>query len=66
LIERAGLPVVAPRMPAQRWFDLMRVDKKAEAGSVRYVLIDRPGSAALRAVDDATVQRVIERHTAAA
>ena len=66
LIERAGLPVVAPRMPAQRWFDLMRVDKKAEAGSVRYVLIDRPGSAAVRAVDDATVQRVIERHTAAA
>ena len=65
LIERAGLPVVAPHMPAQRWFELMRVDKKAEAGDVRYVLIDQPGSAVVRAVDDASVQRVIERHSAA-
>ena len=66
LIERAGLPVVAPRMSAQRWFELMRMDKKAEAGDVRYVLIDEPGSAVVRAVDDVSVQRVIERHSAAA
>jgi 3-dehydroquinate synthase len=66
LIERAGLPVRAPYMPPQRWFDLMRVDKKAEAGDVRYVLIDKPGSATVRAVEDARVQAVIERHSAAA
>ena len=64
LIERAGLPVVAPHMPPQRWFDLMRVDKKAEAGSIRYVLIQSPGSACMRSVDDSTVRRVIERHSA--
>ena len=66
LIERAGLPVAAPRMPAQRWFELMRVDKKAEAGGVRYVLIDKPGNATVRGVDDATVQTVIERHSVSA
>jgi 3-dehydroquinate synthase len=66
LIERAGLPVVAPAMPMQRWFELMRLDKKAEAGHVQYVVIAEAGRAALRAVDDETVQRVIERHSAKA
>ncbi len=66
LVERAGLPVQAPTMPMDRWFELMRVDKKAEAGAVRYVVISEPGRAAVRAVEDDTVQRVIERHTATA
>ncbi len=63
LVERAGLPVVAPVLDpqrnAQRYLDLMRVDKKAEAGEIRFVLIDGPGKAVLRAVPDAVVARVI-------
>jgi 3-dehydroquinate synthase len=66
LIERTGLPVVAPRMPLERWLDLMRVDKKAEGGEIRFVVIDGPGRAAVRSAPDATVRRVIEAHMAAA
>ncbi len=39
LIERAGLPVQPPRLGTDRYLSLMRVDKKAEAGSIRFVLI---------------------------
>jgi 3-dehydroquinate synthase len=38
----------------------MRVDKKAEAGEIKFVVIDRPGSAAVRAAPDAMVREVID------
>ena len=66
LIERAGLPTRAPRMAPERWLELMRVDKKAEAGQIRFVVIEAPGRAGLRAAPDETVLRVIERHSDAA
>ena len=66
LVARAGLPVHAPRMPMDTWFNLMRLDKKAQAGDIRFVVIEAPGRAALRRAPDALVQRVIERHTAVA
>ena len=31
LIERAGLPVRGPALGAERYLELMRLDKKAEA-----------------------------------
>jgi 3-dehydroquinate synthase len=64
LLRRAGLPVRAPAMPAARWLELMRVDKKADAGEIRFVLIQPPGSAILRSAPDAAVLRVIQRRTA--
>jgi 3-dehydroquinate synthase len=66
LVERAGLPVQAPLMPAARWLELMRGDKKAEAGEIRFVLIETPGRAVVRPAPDDTVLRVIDRHTARA
>jgi 3-dehydroquinate synthase len=38
----------------------MRLDKKAEAGDIRFVLIDGPGQAAVRAAPDALAREVIE------
>jgi 3-dehydroquinate synthase len=66
LIARAGLPVKAPCLPMQRWFELMRVDKKSQGGEIRFVVIESPGRAGLRSAPDALVQRVIEAHTAPA
>jgi 3-dehydroquinate synthase len=66
LVERAGLPVQAPALPMARWFELMAVDKKAEAGDIRYVLLDAPGSACVRAVARPTVEAAIRRHSVAA
>ena len=66
LVARAGLPVQAPRMPCERWLELMRHDKKAQAGELRFVLIGPPGQAVVRAAPDEAVLRVIQRHSAAA
>ena len=64
LIRRAGLPVKAPVLSstdnAGRYLDLMRIDKKSEAGEIRFVLIDGPGRAAMRSAPDALVREVID------
>jgi 3-dehydroquinate synthase len=68
LCQRAGLPVVAPPLavlPIARWLSLMRVDKKAEGGEIRFVVIDGPGRAAVRPAPDALVAEVIAAHAAA-
>jgi len=59
LIRRAGLPVRAPALGVERYLELMRIDKKSEAGEIRFVVIDKPGSAAVRAAPDAIVREVI-------
>jgi 3-dehydroquinate synthase len=45
LVERAGLPVAGPALGPERYLDLMAVDKKAEAGRIRFILLDRLGAA---------------------
>ena len=60
LLRKAGLPVVGPALGADRYLELMRVDKKAEAGEIKFVVIDRPGSAVVRAAPDAMVREVID------
>jgi len=63
LCQRAGLPVAAPLMPIERWLTLMRGDKKAEGGEMRFVVIDGAGHAAMRSAPDALVAEVIAAHT---
>ncbi len=48
LIERAGLPSAGPPIPPERYLELMSVDKKAQGGRVRFILLERLGSAVLR------------------
>jgi 3-dehydroquinate synthase len=63
LIARAGLPVRGPQLAAGdnagRYLALMRLDKKADAGEIRFVLIDGPGRAAVRTAPDALVREVV-------
>jgi len=47
LVARAGLPVEGPDLALERYLDLMRVDKKAADGRVRFVLLEGLGRAAL-------------------
>ena len=83
LVQRAGLPVLAPQLEddatagaagdagagsgidanAEAWLHHMRVDKKAEAGQIRFVVIAQPGEAALATAPDALVAEVIAAHS---
>ncbi len=64
LVARSGLPVRGPILDkfdnAGRYLSLMRVDKKSEAGEIRFVVIDGPGRAAVQAAPDAMVVDVID------
>ena len=64
LIKRAGLPTVGPVLDAQdnagRYMALMRLDKKSEAGEIRFVLIDGMARAVVRGAPDAMVREVID------
>ena len=63
IVERAGLPVVGPRLGAARYLELMRLDKKAVGGAIRFVVIEAPGRAGMRRAPDELVERVLEAHT---
>ena len=45
LLARAGLPTEVPRIGAARAFELMQMDKKVLAGTVRLVLLEKLGRA---------------------
>ncbi len=62
LVKRAGLPVTLPDIDSARYLDLMRVDKKADGGTIRYVLLKSLGAAFVAAVPDAQVLPVLEAH----
>lgn len=63
LIRKAGLPTVAPVLDpgdnVGRYMQLMRVDKKAEAGGIRFVVIDQHGGAKVCSAPDSMVAAVI-------
>ena len=60
LIAHAGLPTVGPNLGVEAYLHHMRVDKKAEGGDIRFVLIDPPGSAKLHGAPDALVSEVLQ------
>jgi 3-dehydroquinate synthase len=64
LLQQAGLPVRGPVLDAQdnagRYLALMQVDKKTEAGEIKFVVIDGPGRAAVRSAPDVLVREVID------
>jgi len=63
LVARAGLPQRGPAIPAERYLELMQIDKKAAAGRVRFVVLDALGRASLRGGID---ERLVRESIAAA
>ncbi|QWD87093.1 3-dehydroquinate synthase [Polynucleobacter paludilacus] len=45
IIHAMHLPIAAPKFGAERYIELMQVDKKAEGGQIRYVLLEQIGKA---------------------
>lgn len=64
LVRNAGLPVKGPILDARdnagRYLALMRLDKKSEAGEIRFVVIDGMAKAVVRSAPDAMVREVID------
>jgi 3-dehydroquinate synthase len=59
LIDAAGLPVTGPAWPAARYIELMSVDKKAEQGTPKFVLLDGLGAARVQKVPDAPLAETL-------
>ena len=65
LLRRARLPVVAPELGIERYFELMAHDKKAEGGLLRFILLRRLGDAFVTAeVPPAAVEATIAQRAA--
>lgn len=64
IVNAAGLPVVGPNLckrdNAGRYLELMRLDKKSEAGAIKFVVIDGPSRAAMCAALDGMVRQIID------
>jgi 3-dehydroquinate synthase len=44
LVRAAGLPIIAPDLGAERWLELMQIDKKNEGGQIKFILIKPLGA----------------------
>lgn len=61
LLKRANLPVLGPALSSvDEYLHHMQVDKKAEAGSIRYVLLSSLGTAVVRAAPQEVVIQTLE------
>lgn len=48
ILIQAGLPVAAPKMPPEKYVQLMALDKKVESGKMRFIVLNRIGEAVMR------------------
>ena len=58
-IASARLPVRGPAWSPERYVELMSVDKKAQQGTPKFVLLDRLGHAVVRKVPDAPLRETL-------
>ena len=58
-IEQAGLPMRGPQWSADRYIELMSVDKKAQAGIPKFVLLQGLGKACVQKVDELAVRATL-------
>ena len=67
LVERAGLPTAPPEIDEPRFRELMGVDKKAEAGRLRLVLLEGLGHSKLTATfSDAALSLTLSEYRVSA
>lgn len=61
LFERAGLPVVGPKLSVEKYLQLMGLDKKVEDGKIRFVLLKALGHAVITSdVSQALLEQTLE------
>jgi 3-dehydroquinate synthase len=61
LFERAGLPTVGPKLGAEKYMQLMGLDKKVADGKIRFVLLKSLGNAVMTGdVPQALLEQTLE------
>lgn len=60
ILKRAGLPVTAPDLGRERYIELMSHDKKVSAGKLKFVLLQRMGSAKVSEAPAGALNDVLE------
>lgn len=60
LVRAAGLPVVAPDLGADRWLELMQVDKKNEGGQIKFILIRPLGTPVIMTVPERVLRETLK------
>ncbi len=63
LVAAAGLPTVAPDLGADRWIELMQVDKKNAGGEIQFILLKSLGSAAITTVPEDMLRATLDACT---
>lgn len=59
LVQASGCPVSPPAFAHSRWLELMQIDKKTEAGILRFVLLDTIGRAIVQTAPSDAVDAVL-------
>ena len=62
-IAAAGLPTRGPNWSPERYQELMSIDKKADQGTPKFILLDGIGKAIIRQAPDSAVQTTIRACT---
>ena len=60
LFERAGLPSAAPALGTDKYLELMSLDKKVQAGKVRFVLLKAIGDAVVSEVPQEPLRQTLD------
>jgi 3-dehydroquinate synthase len=63
VVQAIGCPTKAPALQGvEQWMSLMRSDKKAQAGEIKFVLMPELGRAIVTAADSSDVTAVLHEH----
>lgn len=60
LVQAAKLPVAAPDLGADRWLELMQVDKKNEGGKIKFILIKPLGTPVITTVPESVLLETLK------
>jgi 3-dehydroquinate synthase len=60
VVRAAGLPTVAPDLGAERWLELMEVDKKNEGGQIKFILLKPLGKAFITTAPQDALRATLE------
>lgn len=64
LIEKIGCPTVAPDLGGKdKWFDIMKLDKKATAGKIKFVLLEKIGETKVQGAPQELISLVLGKTT---